>query len=109
MAISGDTPESLLGSLEIGRRTIKKAKARIGARDHRGQRLPDLVSNRGGDGVSGHQARLSFPTLTQHRGEEPPYIAVISYSKTTRTMLLDSKLVTRTAYQPVLKRAGNGK
>ena len=42
------------------------------------------------------------------RARSPPYNAVISYSKTTRTILLDSKLVTRTAYQPVLKRAATG-
>jgi hypothetical protein len=38
----------------------------------------------------------------------PPYNAVISYSKTTKTILLDSKLLIRTAYQPVLKRAMTG-
>ena len=71
MAIGGDALESFLGFVEIGRRAIKKAKARIGTRDHRGQRLFDLVSNRGRDRVPGHQPRLTLATLGKDRAEQP--------------------------------------
>ncbi len=71
MAISGDKLERFLGSIEIGRRAIKKAKARISTRDHCGQRLFDLVSNRGRDRVPGHQPRLALATLGKDRAEQP--------------------------------------
>ena len=52
-------------------RTVEKAQARIGSRHHRRQWLAHLVSDRRRDGVPGHQARLSFATLTKHGTEEP--------------------------------------
>ena len=72
MAVRGDAPECLLGFVEIGRATVEKAQARIGGRDHRGQRLPHLVRDRRRDGVPGHQPRLAFAPLRKHRAEEPP-------------------------------------
>ena len=71
MAVGGDPPERLLGPVEIRRIAVEKAKARIGGRDHRRQRLPHLVGDRGRDRVSGHQARLALAPLAAHRAEEP--------------------------------------
>ena len=71
MPVSGDEFEGLLGSIEIGWRAIKKAKARIGTRYHCGQRLLDFVRNRGRNRVAGHQARLAFPSLGKDRTEQP--------------------------------------
>ena len=71
MAVGGDVLERLLGLVEIGRGAIEKAKARIGARDHRRQRLLDLVSDRRRDGVAGHQPRLALAALGKHRAEQP--------------------------------------
>ena len=71
MAIGGDKLEGFLGSVEIGRRAIKKTKARIGTRDHCGQRLLDLVGNRGRDRVAGHQPRLALAPLGKDRAEQP--------------------------------------
>ena len=71
MAIGGDQLERLLGPIEIGYRAIKKAKARIGTRHHRGQWLFDLVCNRGRDRVPGHQPRFALASLGQDRAEQP--------------------------------------
>ncbi len=54
MAISDDLLECRLRFIEIGRRAIKPAQARIGIRYHPSQGLLDLVSNRGRDCVPGH-------------------------------------------------------
>ena len=108
MAILGDPPERLLGSVQVRYRTVKKAEARVGSGDHRGQGLSHFVSDRRGNGVSSHQACVAFAALPQQGVEQRPYSAVISYSSTTSTMLLDTRLVRRTAYQPMLKRAGVG-
>ena len=70
MAISNDPLESLLGSIEIGHRAIEKAKTRIGTRNHGGQWLSDLVSNRGRYGISGHESRLSLATLGEDGAEQ---------------------------------------
>ncbi len=43
----------------FGRRAIEPAETRIGTRYHPGQRLFDLMSNRGRDCIPGHQPRLA--------------------------------------------------
>src|SRR5262245_14374484 len=70
MASSGDLLECRLRFIEIGRRAIKPAQARIGAHYHPRQWLLDLVSNRGRDCVPGHQPRLTFATLRQDGAEQ---------------------------------------
>src|SRR6266478_7776455 len=69
MAISDDLLECRLRF--IGHRAFKPAQARIGIRYHPGQWLLDLVSNRGRDGVAGHQPRLALAALGEERAEQP--------------------------------------
>ncbi len=71
MAVRGDSLECLLGLVEVRDRAVKKAQARIGRRDHRSQRLPDLVRDRRRDGVPGHQPGLTLATLSKDRAEQP--------------------------------------
>src|ERR1700738_4926183 len=70
MAISDDLLECRLRLIEIGRRAIKPAQARIGIRYHPGQWLLDLVGNRGRDCVPGHKPRLALAALGEDRAEQ---------------------------------------
>src|SRR5262245_39686488 len=63
MTVGDDSPECLLGSVEIGRGAIEKAQARIGSRHHRIQWLSHLVSDRRRDSVPGHQPDLTLAAL----------------------------------------------
>ena len=72
MPISNDLLECGLRFIEIGHRAIKPTQARVGVRDHPGQRLLDLMSNRGRHGVSRHQPRLALSALRKDCANQLP-------------------------------------
>ena len=108
MAISDDPLERLLGSIEIGHRAIKKPKTRIGTRDHRGQWLSDLVSNRCRYRISGHESRLTLATLGEDGAEQPLIERLDLVQQDDQDETAGNRSRTRTVYQPKLKRTGAG-
>src|ERR1700716_2431975 len=70
MAIKGDLFERRLRFIEIGRRAIKPAQARIGTCYHPRQGLFDFVSDRSRYRIPGHEPRLALATLGEERAEQ---------------------------------------
>jgi hypothetical protein len=70
MPISDDLLECRLGFTEIRRRAIKPTQARIGIRDHPGQRLLDFVGDGGRNRVPCHQPCLALAALGEDRVEQ---------------------------------------
>jgi hypothetical protein len=70
MTAGDDLLERLLGLVQIGHRAIEEVQARIGIRDHRGERLLHLVNNRSCDCVARHQPGLTFAALGADREQQ---------------------------------------